>query len=110
MLNMDVNHPDIEEFIDIKNDLSKVTSANISVNVNNEFMDAVKNDEEYELYFKVDATGEEITKKVNAKELFNRLAVNNFNMAEPGILYQDRINSWHLMSEDEDFEFAGVNP
>ena len=60
MLNMDVNHPDIEEFIDVKNDLSKVTSANISVNVNDEFMNAVKNNEEYELYFKVESTGERI--------------------------------------------------
>ena len=110
MLNMDVHHPDIEDFIDVKNDLTKVTSANISVNVDNKFMEAVRDDKEYELYFKVESTGEEILKKINAKELFNRLAVNNFNMAEPGILYQHRIDSWHLMSEDDEFEFAGVNP
>jgi len=110
MLNMDVNHPDIEDFIDSKNDLEKVNYANISVNVNNEFMKAVENDEEYELYFHVEATGEEIRKKVNAKDLFRTLAQNNWNMAEPGILYQDKIDSWHLMSEDKDFEFAGVNP
>jgi ribonucleoside-diphosphate reductase alpha chain len=110
MLNMDVSHPDIEEFIDIKNDLNKVTKANISVNITDDFMNAVKNNEEYELYFKVDATGEEIRKKVNARELFRKLAFNNWNMAEPGMLFTDRINSWHLMSEDESFEFAGVNP
>lgn len=110
MLNMDCNHPDIEDFIDVKNDLSKVNYANISVNIDDKFMNAVKNDEEYDLYFKVEATGEEIKKKINARELYNKLARNNWNMAEPGILYTDRINSWHLMSEDEDFEFAGVNP
>lgn len=110
MLNMDVSHPDIEEFIDIKNDLDKITKANISVNITDDFMNAVKNNEEYELYFKVEATGEEIRKKVNARELFRKLAFNNWNMAEPGMLFTDRINSWHLMSEDPEFEFAGVNP
>ncbi|MEY8416854.1 adenosylcobalamin-dependent ribonucleoside-diphosphate reductase [Tissierella praeacuta] len=110
MLNMDCNHPDIEDFIDVKNDLSRVNYANISVNIDDEFMNAVKNDEEYNLYFKVEATGEEISKKVNARELFKKLAKNNWNMAEPGILFTNKINSWHLMSEDKDFEFAGVNP
>ena len=42
MLNMDVSHPDIEDFIDIKNDLDKVTKANISVNIIDNFMNAVK--------------------------------------------------------------------
>ncbi|MBU5311454.1 adenosylcobalamin-dependent ribonucleoside-diphosphate reductase [Tissierella carlieri] len=110
MLNMDCNHPDIEDFIDVKNDLSKVNYANISVNIDDKFMNAVKNNEEYDLYFKVEATGEEIKKIVNARELFKKLSRNNWNMAEPGILFQDKINSWHLMSEDKDFEFAGVNP
>ena len=110
MLNMDCDHPDIEEFIDVKNDLSKVNFANISVNIDDKFMNAVKNEEEYELYFKVEATGEEISKKIDARKLFNKLAKNNWNMAEPGILYKNKIDSWHLMSEDEDFEFAGVNP
>ena len=59
---------------------------------------------------KVEATGEEISKKVDAGELFEKLSRNNWNMAEPGILFQNRINSWHLMSEDREFEFAGVNP
>ena len=110
MLNMDVSHPDIEDFIDIKNDLDKITKANISVNITDDFMNAVKNNDMYELYFKVDATGEEIRKQVNARELFRKLAFNNWNMAEPGVLFTDRINSWHLMSEDPEFEFAGVNP
>lgn len=110
MLNLDCHHPDIEDFINVKNDLEKVNYANISVNIDDKFMEAVKNDEEYELYFKVEATGEEISNIIQARKLFRVLAKNNWNMAEPGILYQDKINKWHLMSEDEDFEFAGVNP
>lgn len=110
MLNMDVGHPDIEDFINVKNDLSKVTFANISVNVSDEFLNAVKNDENFRLYFKVEASGEEIVKEVRARDIYRKLCFNNWNMAEPGILFADRINRWHLMSEDSEFEFAGVNP
>ncbi|QQY79001.1 ribonucleoside-diphosphate reductase class II [Keratinibaculum paraultunense] len=110
MLSMDCNHPDIEEFIDVKNDLNKINYANISVNVTDDFMRAVEEDKDYELYFYVDATGEEIRKIIKARKLFRKIAENNWNMAEPGVLYQDRINSWHLMSEDDSFKFAGVNP
>lgn len=110
MLNLDCFHPDIMDFIDVKNDLTRVTSANISVNVYNDFMEAVKKDDNYELHFTVEATGEEIKNKIRARDMLRELAKNNWNMAEPGILYQDRINSWHLMSEDDTFEYAGVNP
>ncbi len=54
MLNLDCNHPDIEDFINVKNDLSKVTYANISVNVDEKFLKAVREDDDYELYFKVE--------------------------------------------------------
>lgn len=110
MLNLDCSHPDIEDFVDVKNDLNKVNFANISINVTDEFMKAVVEDKDYELYFKVEATGEEIKKTIKARELFRRIAKNNWNMAEPGILFIDKIKSWNLMSEDEEFEFAGVNP
>lgn len=110
MLNMDCSHPDLEEFIAVKSDLSKVTSANISVNVDDEFMQAVVNDEVYTQKFTVEATGEKIEKRVNARNLFRDLALNNWRMAEPGILYWDNIKAWHLMSEDPGFEYAGVNP
>lgn len=110
MISMDVSHPDIEEFIDIKTDLERVTKANISVRINKEFMDAVLNDKEYECKFKVKDTGQEIVKKVNAKELFMKLIKNNWDYAEPGILFWDNIENNHLLSEDENFKYAGVNP
>lgn len=110
MLNMDISHPDIIDFLNLKTDLTKVTKANISINVTNEFMEAVRNKAPYQLRFKVEATGEEISRWIDASELFTLLAKNNHDFAEPGVLFQDRIDSWHLMSEDETFEFAGVNP
>lgn len=110
MINLDVDHPDIEEFIGVKNDLSKVNFANISVNITDEFMEAVEKGEDFTLRFENKANDEVITRKVDARALFRKISENNWNMAEPGVLFKDKINSYHLMSEDEDFEYAGVNP
>lgn len=110
MISMDVNHPDIEEFIDIKTDLERVTKANISVRINKEFMDAVLDDKEYECKFEVKDTGQVIVKNVDAKALFMKLIKNNWDYAEPGILFWDNIEKNHLLSEDKNFKYAGVNP
>lgn len=110
MISIDCTHPDLEKFITVKSDLNKVTSANISVRVTDRFMVAVKNDEDWELYYKRDETGEEIKKTVKARDIFNLLCRNNWDYAEPGILYWDRIANWNLVSNDKDFEYAGVNP
>lgn len=110
MISMDVSHPDIEEFIDIKNDLNKVTKANISVQISDEFMEAVKSDKDFTLYFKREETGEEKTKVVKARDLFHKICYNAWNMAEPGVLFWDTINKYNILSEDENYEYAGVNP
>ena len=110
MISIDCTHPDLEKFITVKSDLNKVTSANISVRVTDKFMVAVKNDEDWELYYKRDETGEEIKKTVKARDIFDLLCRNNWDYAEPGILYWDRISNWNLVSNDKDFEYAGVNP
>ena len=110
MISIDCTHPDLEKFITVKSDLNKVTSANISVRVTDRFMVAVKNDEDWELYYKRNETGEEIKKTVKARDIFDLLCRNNWDYAEPGILYWDRITNWNLVSNDNDFEYAGVNP
>lgn len=110
MISIDCTHPDLEKFITVKSDLNKVTSANISVRVTDRFMVAVKNDEDWELYYKRNETGEEIQKTVKARDIFDLLCRNNWDYAEPGILYWDRIANWNLVSNDKDFEYAGVNP
>jgi ribonucleoside-diphosphate reductase alpha chain len=109
MLSIDCHHPDLEEFIDIKNDLNAVTKANISVRITDDFMNAVINNEDWELSFETES-GDKLVKKVNAKALFNKLAYNNWNMAEPGILFWDNIENYNLLSEDKEFKYAGVNP
>jgi ribonucleoside-diphosphate reductase alpha chain len=110
MISMSVDHPDIEEFIDIKTDLERVTKANISVRVNDEFMKAAENREKFVCRFEVEATGEVIEKEVDAHTLFMKLVKNNWDYAEPGILFWDNMSNNHLLSEDKDFSYAGVNP
>lgn len=109
MLSIDCTHPDLEDFISIKNDLSKVTKANISVRITNEFMKAVQNDSDWELYFKTE-NGDEMKKVVKAKEIYKTLCKNNHGFAEPGILFWDRIKEYSLLSNDPEFKYAGVNP
>lgn len=110
MLSLDVSHPDVEEFIDIKTDLNQVTKANISIKITEDFMEAVKLKAKYLCTFTVEETGEVVTKEVDAYRLFHKLAKNNWDYAEPGMLYWDRISNWNLISEYEDFSYAGVNP
>lgn len=110
MISIDSSHPDVEEFIDLKTDLEKVTKANISVRIHEDFMEAVKANGEYRLSFTREATGELIEKTVQAKELFHKIALTNWDYAEPGALFWDRISSWNLLSNTKEFSYAGVNP
>lgn len=110
MISIDCSHPDVEEFISLKTDLEKVTKANISVRLREDFMEAVKKNEEYLLHYKRQVTGEVVERRVNARELFRRIAETNWDYAEPGALFWDRISGWNLLSNTEDFEYAGVNP
>lgn len=110
MISLGCNHPDLEEFIDIKTDLNKITKANISIRVTDEFMRAVALGEYYDLTFVRKETGEEIIKTVFAPDIFDKLCKNNWNYGEPGILYWDNIEKWNLLADDSEFKFAGVNP
>ena len=110
MLSLNCNHPDLKEFIDVKTDLTKLTKANISVRVTDEFMRAVALGEYYDLTFVREETGEEIVKTVFAPTIFNKLCANNWNYGEPGMLFWDNIEKWNLLANDPEFKFAGVNP
>lgn len=110
MISIDCTHPDLEEFIDIKTDLNKVTKANISVKITDEFMKAVEKDLPFKLEFIREETGETITKTVQAKEIFHKLCKNNWNYAEPGMLFWDTISKYNLLQYNDEFSYAGVNP
>lgn len=108
MLSIDCTHPELVDFINIKTDLDKVTKANISVRITDDFMRAVENDEDWLLHF--EREGESLERRVKAKEVFNLLCKNNWDYAEPGILFWDRIENYNLLSQDKEFSYAGVNP
>lgn len=110
MLSLSCDHPDLEEFIGIKSDLDRVTKANISIRITDKFMVAVKNRTSFTLSFTRLETGETITKEVDAYEMFHKMCEMNWDYAEPGMLFWDRINNWNLLSCDDEFEYAGTNP
>lgn len=108
MISISCDHPDLIEFINLKSDLDKCTKANISVRVTDKFMNAVMEGKEFTLSFTIE-DGTEITKTINAREVFMLLAKKNWEMAEPGILYWDKIANYNLL-QGTNFEYAGVNP
>ena len=110
MISISCDHPDIEDFITIKSDLDKITKANLSIRVTNEFMRAVENDSTYTLSFTREETGEKIKKTIKARELFDKFCYMNWDYGEPAFLFWDRVKSYNLLSEDDAFEYAGVNP
>lgn len=110
MISIDCSHPDVEDFIKIKTDLNKVTKANISIRISDDFMDAVEQGKKWKLHFKREETGEVIERKVDAKSLFRLIAETNWDYAEPGALFWDRIKNWNLLANTKEFEFAGTNP
>lgn len=110
MISIDCSHPDLEEFINLKTDLEKVTKANISVRISDEFMEAVKNGEPYTLSYTRETTGEKIETTADARALFRKMAETNWDYAEPGALFWDRVKGWNLLSNTKEFAYAGVNP
>jgi ribonucleoside-diphosphate reductase alpha chain len=110
MISLACDHPDIEEFIEIKSDLERVTKANISIRITDKFMYAVENDEDFVLSFTREETNDTITKTINARNLFHKICEMNWDYAEPGMLFWDRIENWNLLSDDDNFHYAGTNP
>lgn len=108
MLVMNDDHPDIIDFITSKLDLEKINGANISIAISSEFMEAYKNDKMWELKFIT--PHEEIVKRVKARELMKLIAYTNHTMGDPGMLFIDKVNDYHLLSEYEDVKFTATNP
>ncbi len=110
LIAMDCNHPDIEDFLTIKQNNDKVQGANISIKFTDEFMQAVKDNKDVQLYFKVKATGEEITKTINAGKFFAKFAEAQHGFAEPGALFIDTVRNWNMLSEYKDYKIDVTNP
>jgi ribonucleoside-diphosphate reductase alpha chain len=86
-----IKHPEVETFIDIKKDLKKITGANISVRLTDDFMQAVKSNSDFTLQWPVDSKNPTITKIIKAKDLWNKIIDSSWASAEPGIFFWDNV-------------------
>ena len=110
MLTMDIAHPDVEQFITMKQDLKKVTGANISVRVSDEFLQAVEDNTEYTHRWPIDSKEPSVTKTVHARGLWDTLIKCAHNSAEPGIIFWDRQHKYSTSSVYPGFKNESTNP
>ncbi|TXE18448.1 adenosylcobalamin-dependent ribonucleoside-diphosphate reductase [Psychroflexus gondwanensis] len=110
MLTMDVKHPDIEDFITIKQDLTKITGANISIRLSDEFMQAVVNDTKFTLQWPIESKDPEYTKEIDAKDLWDKIITCAHNTAEPGLIFWDRQHHYSTSSVYPEFKNSSTNP
>ena len=91
MITLDIRHPDIEKFITMKHDLTKVTGANVSVKINDDFMKSVENKQPFTLQFPVDSDSPTYSKEIDAEYLWNLIVDSATKTAEPGLMMWDTI-------------------
>lgn len=112
MLTIDVRHPEVETFINIKRDKTRVTGANISVKMTDAFMQAVKDDTTYIQQWPIDSPNPSVVREVSAKEIWNQIVDAAWSSAEPGILFWDNAtkNTPSDIYSEEGFGSVSTNP
>ena len=110
MLTMDIAHPDIEEFITIKQDLTKITGANISIRLSDEFMHAVENKGKYTLRWPIESKTPKYTKEIDAVSLWKTIIKSAHHTAEPGLIFWDRQHHYSTSSLYPGFKNSSTNP
>lgn len=91
MLSVSINHPDSEDFIDAKTEKGKVTGANVSVKIHDDFMEAVRDKKNYTQKYPILSDNPKYTKDIDASNLWSKIVKNAWSSAEPGILFWDTI-------------------
>ena len=109
MLSISIKHPDSENFIDAKMEKGKVTGANVSVKIDDEFMQAVKNNTPYIQQYPIDSKTPTHTKEVNARSLWNKIIHNAWASAEPGVLFWDTVIRESVPDSYADLGFKTVS-
>ena len=110
MISMDIRHPDILKFVKMKQDLSKVTGANISVKISDDFMDAVEEGDIFTLKFPIDSEEPLYTTEIDAGKLWEAIIESATKTAEPGLLMWDNIIKNLPAHCYPDFETKTTNP
>ena len=112
MLSISIKHPDSEKFIDAKLEQGKITGANISVRIDDEFMNAVKEGTTYVQKYPIDSDKPTFTREIDARQLWNKIVHNAWKSAEPGILFWDTIHREAIPDcyADKGFLTVSTNP
>ncbi|MCM1292633.1 MAG: adenosylcobalamin-dependent ribonucleoside-diphosphate reductase [Bacteroides sp.] len=112
MLTVSIKHPDSEAFIDAKMTEGKVTGANVSVRITDDFMQAASEDKPFVQQFPTDSANPSITKEIDASKLWNKIVHNAWKSAEPGVLFWDTITRESVPDcyADLGFQTISTNP
>ena len=112
MLSLSIKHPDAENFIDAKLDTNKVTGANVSIKIDDEFMRAALEGRTYTQQFPIDSANPKVVTNIDAKKLWNKIIHNAWKSAEPGVLFWDTIirESVPDCYADQGFTTVSTNP
>ena len=112
MLTISVHHPQIRDFTKIKRDLTRITGANISVRLSDEFLNAVKEKADYEVRFPVNSDSPEISEMISAESVWDEIIESAHASAEPGLLFWDVAKSMTPSDvyEEEGFGSQSTNP
>lgn len=109
MLTLSVHHPEILTFINIKRNLQKVTGANISIRLSDEFMKAVEKEEDFEMRWPVDSPNPTIKKTISAKMVWDEIIKSAHASGEPGLLFWDTAKKMTPSDIYEDVGFGSVS-
>lgn len=118
MVVLNCDHPDVEALLDMKASGEKLASMNISVLFTDEFMEAVLNNKKFRLHFECKDTGENIEKWIDARKFFTHFCEVAWDMGDPGVLFNDRIQqhnfnpnrpSYHISTSNPCSEFLGAD-
>ena len=112
MLSISIKHPDSEAFIDAKMTQGKITNANVSVKITDEFMECVKEGKPFIQQYPIDSSNPKYTKEVDARALWNKIIHNAWQSAEPGVLFWDTILRESIPDcyADLGFQTVSTNP
>ena len=109
MVGLRCDHPDIEEFLKIKQNNEKLSSMNISIKFTDDFMKAVEENLTYTLYFESPETGK-IERVINAREFFIEFCKTQYDYGEPGAIFIDRVRSYQTLSGYPEYKIDISNP
>ncbi|HUW92616.1 MAG TPA: adenosylcobalamin-dependent ribonucleoside-diphosphate reductase, partial [Bacteroidales bacterium] len=112
MLSISIKHPDAENFIDAKLEAGKVTGANVSVKITDEFMDAVIGAKSFRQQYPIRAKDPKFVREIDARKLWNKIVHNAWKSAEPGVLFWDTIKRESVPDcyADLGYETVSTNP